>query len=189
MVEVKEFITLGKLSWCGWEWVRICDKNCAKNCAKKNCEKSPPISGKMEHLIVRFQNHLPYLVERMGDRSMSFPIPKRKRLKTLQFMNKHPQHIIRKRKSSWEVIGTIPLKQRDGQYNYRSFYQWLEESFWLEYLTTNWADHLLLSFRKILASRVCTSATSRTTQNSSILDPLWMWCHPRYLGMTTTPEQ
>ena len=89
----------------------------------------------MEHLIVRFQNHLPYRVERLGDRSMSFPIPKRKRLKTLQFMNKHPQHIIRKRKSSWEVIGTIPLKQRGGQNNYRSFYQWLEESFWLEYLT------------------------------------------------------
>ena len=44
-------------------------------------------------------------------------------------MNKHPQHIIRKRKSSWEVIGTIPLKQRGGQNNYRSFYQWLEESF------------------------------------------------------------
>ena len=75
----------------------------------------------MEHLIVRFQNHLPYRVERLGDRSMSFPIPKRKRLKTLQFMNKHPQHIIRKRKSSWEVIGTIPLKQRGGQNNYRSF--------------------------------------------------------------------
>ena len=60
-------------------------------------------------------------MERLGDRSMSFPIPKRKRLKTLQFMNKHPQHIIKKRKSSWEVIGTIPLKQRGGQNNYRSF--------------------------------------------------------------------
>ena len=75
----------------------------------------------MEHLIVQFQNHLPYCVERLGDRSMSFPIPKRKRLKTLQFMIKHPQYIIRKRKSSWEVIGTIPLKQRGGQNNYRSF--------------------------------------------------------------------
>ena len=103
-------------------------KKTAKKLRKK-CEKSPPVSSKMEHLIVRFQNHLPYRVERLGDRSMSFPIPKRKRLKTLQFTNKHPQHIIRKRKSSWEVIGTIPLKQRGGQYNYRSFDQWLEESF------------------------------------------------------------
>ena len=61
--------------------------------------------------------------------------------------------------------------------------------FWLEYLATSLADHLLLSCRKRLASKVCRSATSRTTQNWTILDPLWTWCHHRYSDMTTTPEQ
>ena len=76
----------------------------------------------MEHLTVRFSNQLPYRLERLGDRSLSFAIPKAKRLKTLQFMNKHPEHIIRKGKSSWEVIGIPPnLKQRGGQNNYRTF--------------------------------------------------------------------
>ena len=76
----------------------------------------------MEHLIVRFSNQLPYRLERLGDRSMSFAIPKTKRLKTLQFMNKHPKHVVRKGKSSWEVIGIPPnLIQRGGQNNYRTF--------------------------------------------------------------------
>ena len=82
----------------------------------------------MEHLIVRFSNPLPYRAERLGDRSLSFPIPKVKRLKTLEFMNKHPQHIIRKGKSSWEVIGIPPiLKQRGGQNNYRTFLSGLKK--------------------------------------------------------------
>ena len=50
----------------------------------------------MEHLVVRFQNHLPYRLEGLNDRSVSFQIPKTERLKTLQFMKKHPQHIIKK---------------------------------------------------------------------------------------------
>ena len=37
-------------------------------------------------------------------------------------MNSHPQHILRKGKKSWEVIGTLPLKMKGGrQNNYRSF--------------------------------------------------------------------
>ena len=37
-------------------------------------------------------------------------------------MKKHPQHIIKKGKSSWEVIGIPPpLKQRGGQNTYRAF--------------------------------------------------------------------
>ena len=51
----------------------------------------------MEHLVVRFQNHLPYRLEGLNDRSVSFQIPKTERLKTLQFMKKHPQYIIKKR--------------------------------------------------------------------------------------------
>ena len=75
----------------------------------------------MEHLVIRFQGLLPYRLESLNDRSMSFQIPKTKRLKTLQFMKKQPQHIVKKGKSSWEVIGIPPqLKQRGGQNNYRN---------------------------------------------------------------------
>ena len=82
----------------------------------------------MEHLVVRFQNHLPYRLEGLIDRSVSFQIPKTERLKTLQFMKKHPQHIIKKGKSSWEVIGIPPpLKQRGGQNTYRTFLSGLKK--------------------------------------------------------------
>ena len=82
----------------------------------------------MEHLVVRFQNHLPYRLEGLNDRSVSFQIPKTERLKTLQFMKKHPQHIIKKGKSSWEVIGIPPpLKQRGGQNTYRTFLSGLKK--------------------------------------------------------------
>lgn len=37
-------------------------------------------------------------------------------------MNNHPQHIIRKNKTSWEVVGIPPvLSQRGGRNNYRTF--------------------------------------------------------------------
>ena len=82
----------------------------------------------MEHLVVRFQGRLPYRLERLNDRSLSFQIPKTKRLKTLQFMKKHPQHIVKKGKSSWEVIGIPPqLKQRGGQNTYRTFLSGLKK--------------------------------------------------------------
>ena len=43
-------------------------------------------------------------------------------------MNKHPQHIVKKGKSSWEVIGIPPiLKQRGGQNNYRTFLSGLKK--------------------------------------------------------------
>ena len=82
----------------------------------------------MEHLVIRFQGGLPYRLEKLNDRSMSFQIPKTKRLKTLQFMKKQPQHIVKKGKSSWEVIGIPPqLKQRGGQNNYRTFLSGLKK--------------------------------------------------------------
>ena len=82
----------------------------------------------MEHLVIRFQGGLPYRLESLNDRSMSFQIPKTKRLKTLQFMKKQPQHIVKKGKSSWEVIGIPPqLKQRGGQNNYRTFLSGLKK--------------------------------------------------------------
>ena len=82
----------------------------------------------MEHLVVRFQNHLPYRLEGLNDCSVSFQIPKTERLKTLQFMKKRPQHIIKKGKSSWEVIGIPPpLKQRGGQNTYRAFLSGLKK--------------------------------------------------------------
>ena len=76
----------------------------------------------MEHLIMWFSGRLPYRVEQLGDRSMSFPIPKAKGLKTLQLRNKHPQYIVSKRKSTLEVLGIPPkLKQRGDQNNYCTF--------------------------------------------------------------------
>ena len=44
-------------------------------------------------------------------------------------MNSQPQHILRKRKKSWEVIGTLPLKMKGGrQNNYRSFLSGMKKS-------------------------------------------------------------
>ena len=76
----------------------------------------------MEHIRVLFRGSLPFRLEKAGDRSSYFSIPKSHRLKTVQFMNSQPQHILRKGKKSWEVIGTLPLKMKGGrQNNYRSF--------------------------------------------------------------------
>ena len=80
-------------------------------------------------MVVRFQGRLPYRLEKLNDRSMSFQIPKTKRYKTLQFMKKHPQHIVKKGKSSWEVIDIPPqLKQRGGQEQLPHLLEWVEES-------------------------------------------------------------
>ena len=37
-----------------------------------------------------------------------FVIPNAKRHQTLQFMIRHPQHIVKRRKAAWEVIGIPP---------------------------------------------------------------------------------
>lgn len=79
-----------------------------------------------QHLIVRFSKQgLPYRIERLGERSNFFLIPKVKRLITHNFMLKQPQHILRKGKSSWEVVGNLPPRQRGGegrrQNSYRAF--------------------------------------------------------------------
>ena len=83
----------------------------------------------MEHLVVRFQGRLPYRLEKLNDRSMSFQIPKTKRLKTLQFMKKHPQHIVKKGKfilGSDRHSTTIEAKRRSEQLPH--LLEWVEES-------------------------------------------------------------
>ena len=50
-----------------------------------------------------------------------FRYTKRKRLQTLQLMSKHPQHIIKKRANSWEVLGIPPLMRQKGGNNYNSY--------------------------------------------------------------------
>ena len=110
---------------CTNNCTKNCKKNCTKNCVKtaqktvrKNARKYIPVIVRMEHLVVSFQGRLPYRLEKLNDRSMSFQIPKTKRYNTLQFMKKHPQHIVKKSQLSWEVIGIPPqLKQRGGQNN------------------------------------------------------------------------
>ena len=126
----------------------------------------------MEHLIVRFSNRFPYLVERLGNRSISFHLPKVKRLRTLQFMSQQPQYIIRKGKSSWEVSGISPiLKQRGGQNNYRVFLSALKK------VLGHVREHdlskcTLLNLQKDPRSRRFTSAISKKTPSSSTLDRL-----------------
>ena len=66
-------------------------------------------------------NGLPSTIQRVGPRKGSFSIPKRKRLKTLQFMTKHPQHIIKKRANSWEVLGIPPLMRQKGGNNCNAY--------------------------------------------------------------------
>ena len=65
--------------------------------------------------MVRFSQGVPCSIGLKG-KTGSFPIPKKKRLQTLQFITKQPQHVLRRRKSSWEVLGTPPrgLMQRGG---------------------------------------------------------------------------
>ena len=75
----------------------------------------------MEHLGVRFSRDLPYRIERLEDQSSFFLIPKAKRLKTLRFMERRPQHIIRKRRSSWEVMGTFPKMRQRGGNSYSTY--------------------------------------------------------------------
>ena len=110
---------------------KTCGNNCGKNCAK-NCTKLRKINHlklKMQHIRVLFRGSLPFRLEKAGDRSSCFSIPKSHRLKTVQFMNSQPQHTLRKGKKSWEVIGTLPLKMKGGrQNNYRLFLSGMKKS-------------------------------------------------------------
>ena len=73
--------------------------------------------------MVRFSQGVPCSIGLKG-KTGSFSIPKNKRLQTLQFITQHPQHVLRKRKSSWEVLGTPPrgLRQRGGNNSARKNY-------------------------------------------------------------------
>ena len=63
----------------------------------------------MERLTVRFTKGLPKSITRTGGSDESaFMIPKTKRLKTLEYMQRHSQYIVKRRKSSWDVVGTLP---------------------------------------------------------------------------------
>lgn len=74
----------------------------------------------MEHLVVRFAGGLPRSIQRLGKKG-SFSIPKVKRLQTLQLMNQNPQHVIKKGKTLWEVIGSYPNARQRGGNAYNSF--------------------------------------------------------------------
>ena len=75
----------------------------------------------MEHLVVRFANHLPHRIEREGDRSLHFLIPKHKTLETLKFMEEQPQYVIKRSESAWHVKGRPPMLQGGGSNHYRTF--------------------------------------------------------------------
>ena len=75
--------------------------------------------------MVRFSKGLPISIRRAGGEvssPSSFPIPKSRRVSTLQFMIRHPQHILKRRRSSWEVLGIPPrtMRQRGGN-TYNTF--------------------------------------------------------------------
>ena len=70
---------------------------------------------KMERLIVRFAKGLPRSITRRRQGAEGFIIPKAKRLSTLRFMTQQPQHVIKKKKSSWEVIGIFPHRENRRQ--------------------------------------------------------------------------
>lgn len=75
----------------------------------------------MERLVVRFAGDLPCSIRRLGVPNESYLIPKAKRLQTLQFMMQHPQHVLKKRKTSWEVVGIPPPMRQRGGNRYGTF--------------------------------------------------------------------
>lgn len=75
----------------------------------------------MERLMVRFADGLPCSIRRPGEEGGTFRIPKSKRLRTLQYMTRRPQHVLKKRKSSWEVVGIPPLMSQKGGDKYGAF--------------------------------------------------------------------
>ena len=78
---------------------------------------------------MRFAKGLPRSITRRGRGAEGFIIPKAKRLSTLRFMTQQPQHVIKKKKSSWEVIGIFPSlenrrqpqQQQQGGGNYSAY--------------------------------------------------------------------
>ena len=74
----------------------------------------------MEHMVVRFKQGLPSSIRCMGKRG-SFTIPKTKRMRVLDLMKRQPQHVLKKRKSSWEVVGIPPCMKQKGGNNYSKF--------------------------------------------------------------------
>ena len=58
--------------------------------------------------MVRFSKGLPKSISRVDRDARPFSIPKAKRAKALQFMQRQPQHIVKRRKTSWEVVGIAP---------------------------------------------------------------------------------
>ena len=75
----------------------------------------------MDHLVVRFSQDLPARIERVGDRSLSYLIPKAKRTETLKFMESQPHHVLKKSESKWEVLGISPDFKQGGASPYRNF--------------------------------------------------------------------
>ena len=76
---------------------------------------------KMRHLVVRLSHRLPYRIEEVGNRTPSFLIPKAKRMEMLEFMQGHPQYIMRKGEAKWEVLGIPPPLKLGSQSKHRTF--------------------------------------------------------------------
>ena len=70
----------------------------------------------MEHLLVKFSQGLPCSIHlKRKVVGQMFIIPKDRRWECLCFMKEQSQHVLKKRKSSWDVLGMPPpMKQRGG---------------------------------------------------------------------------
>ena len=65
--------------------------------------------------MVGFVDGLPRCIKRYGQEGESCIIPKAKRQAVLQFMTQHSGHILKKKKTSWEVLGILPHRRRVKQ--------------------------------------------------------------------------
>ena len=84
--------------------------------------RDPKVSNpKVRHLVVRLSHHLPYRIEEVGNRTPSFLIPKVKRMEVWEFMQEHPQYIVRKGEAKWEILGIPPPLKRGSESKYRTF--------------------------------------------------------------------
>ena len=70
---------------------------------------------------MRRSHFLPYRIEEVGNRTPSFLIPKAKRMKVLEFIQDHPQYILRKGDAKWEILGIPPPLKRGRENKHRTF--------------------------------------------------------------------
>jgi len=101
---------------------QICGNSITKMKEKK--KKNSRLVVDMERLTIRFKDGLPATMSRPGSKDR-YNIPKKRRMETLAFMHSQPQHVLKKRATTWDVLGVPPtslMKQRGGN-NYNDFLQ------------------------------------------------------------------